>query len=430
MARGFRRGRRAPRPALPGGRPRFKGIDPGYSPERPVPSVDTDPNPPRQTGARGRPGGSRRRHGRGRPRGNPRQFLGLHTGRQAGAIANAEAGAEYNPEIRNLREEAKGSRARQRDLGGWYAQLSADYHRAQNAGLAALKSVEDTTTRQLDEAGAADSAELQALAAENAAFSKLTGAPTDTAGLARVAQASSAARRARAEQDALPASEQADYVASLGSRKTAARMQGIEARQAEARRRDKIRSDLTATRREKGAARVANTEKLREADRAYQGELAERRLADQEAALKRLELEQPNPYDVALERQAELGLEGDLASAGAQEAAARQYGGARRRTAAATERAAREGRRGHQASARGQVRAARINANAADSGGYSVREALALAESKGHFRSPRSMFNYLVARGVKAPVARKAVRRATGGQGGRRPTYEDEIRQR
>lgn len=243
----------------------------------------------------GGPGGGRRpnagagalrpgRGRRGRGGNSVRQFLGLHNGRQAGAVANAEAGAEYNPEIRQLREQAKGSRKREGDLGSWYAQLAADYQNAQKAGTAALQSVENTTTQQLGEAADRSSADAQKLASEDEQFAALVGGPKDTAGLAKIAQAGAAAQRARVALNLPVEQEQANYVAALGGQKTAARMQGIEARQEEHNRRDKLLSQIGSARREKGAARVANKDKIRESDRAYAAEQAKLRLARREAA--------------------------------------------------------------------------------------------------------------------------------------------------
>lgn len=237
-----------------------------------------------RVGAGARPsGGGGRSRGRGRGGDSVGQFLAPHTGRQAGAVANAEAGAEFNPGIRQGRQEARGSRKREGDLGQWYEQLAADYQGAQDQGAAALKSVEDTTTKQLGEANDRSSSDQARLASEDEAFAKLVGGPKDTAGLAKIAQAGAAASASRVDASKLAPDEQANFVARLGADKTAARMQGIEARQSERERRDKILSDVTAQRKEKGSARVAATEKIRESDRSYVNELKKLKLARREA---------------------------------------------------------------------------------------------------------------------------------------------------
>lgn len=234
--------------------------------------------------ARGRQGGGHVGAGRGRGRGGSvRGFLAPRNERQAAHVAAAEAGAEYGPQIREDRQQIAGSRKRQADLGSWYRQLAADYGKAQAAGSAALQSVENTTTQQLAEAGQRSSADQAALGAEDASLASLVGGPKDTAGLSKIAQAGAAAQRARVALNMPVAQEQANLVANLGGQKAAARMQGIEARTEERNRADKLRSELGAVRKEKGAATVANLEKLREADRAYATEEAKMRLAQREA---------------------------------------------------------------------------------------------------------------------------------------------------
>jgi hypothetical protein len=260
-------------------------------------------------------GGGGRGRGRGKG-GSVGQFLGPHTGRQAGQAANAEAGTEFNAGIRETREQAKGSRKREADLGQWYAQLASDYQGAQNQGAAALKSVEDVTTKQQQEAGARSSADQAALGASDEAFANLVGGPKDTAGLAKIAQAGQAASAARVDEAKLPISEQANFTARLGSDKAAARMQGIEQRRSEQRRRDKLKTDLAAQRKEKGQARVSNKDKIREADRGYVREGQQLKLqkreanaseqqAAAEAALARIKSAQEARQDAIGNRQAQ-----------------------------------------------------------------------------------------------------------------------------
>lgn len=237
--------------------------------------------------ARGRQGrGGRRRGGgrRGRGGNSVGQFLRPHTGRQASRIANTQAGAEYNPEIRNLRQQAKGSRARQRDIGAWYNQLAQDYAQAQQAGQSAYQSAQDAVSKQLAEASQRSQAEQSTLSKQDEEFAKLVGGPKDTSGARKIAEAGAAAERSRVALNAPMAAEGANYLAALGGYKTAARMQGIESRKEEARRREKLKSDLSATQREKGAARVAGKEKIREADRAYSMQQRQFRQQKREAA--------------------------------------------------------------------------------------------------------------------------------------------------
>lgn len=360
-------------------------------------------------------GRQRGRGGRGRAK-RVNGFLRPHTGREAAKIANFEAGAEYNPKIRELRQSAKGSRKHLQNIGHFYNQLANDYAQAQQSGLAAFGTAQDATAKQLAEASQRSGEQFASLAKDDEEFAKLVGGPKDTAGLSEIAKAGAAAERARVAINAPTSQEQANYLASLGGYKAASRMQGIEARREERRNRAKIKSDLTDTRREKAMTRVARKEQIREGDRAERAQRASERLAKREFT-------DPKPYDEAILQQAQMGLQGDIASANAQTGAASIYAGADRRTAKATERASREARKGREATAQGQAKTAKIyGKNTGSSGGYNTREALALAESKGHFKSPRAMFNYLVNRGVDSKTAQAAVKQATGGRRKSRPS--------
>lgn len=229
--------------------------------------------------ARGRvDGGSR---GRGRGRGRGRAHHGGGSG--PGAVANAQAGTEYDAGIHETREQIAGSRKREGDLGSWYRQLAADYQRASNQGSAALGSVETATAQQLAEAGQRSSADQSSLASSDAAFAKLTGGPQDTAGLTKIAQAGAAAAKGRVEMAIPIEQEQANFVGRLGADKAAARLKGIESRTEERSRRGKLKSDLSAQRREKGSARVSAKAKILEAKAAQAAEARKLALEEQEA---------------------------------------------------------------------------------------------------------------------------------------------------
>jgi hypothetical protein len=232
--------------------------------------------------------GSQARQGRAARRGqggSVSSFLQPHTGKAAGRIANAEAGTEFNPAIREGRQQAKGSRKRQADIGHWYSQLAGDYAGSQAAGNTAFKTAQDAVSKQLAEAGARGSGEVSELAGKDASIAALVGGPTNAAGIDQAAQAGAAADRSRAALNAPIATTQAAYLASLGGRRTAARMKGIEARGEESARREKILQDVGAARKEKGQAKVSNMEKIRESDRGYSLEQRKLKQAKKEAAI-------------------------------------------------------------------------------------------------------------------------------------------------
>lgn len=378
------------------------------------------------TGAKARQG---RRRGGGGGKGRAAavgRFTQPHTGREAGRIANAQAGTEYNPEIRNLRSQAAGSAKREQDIGSWFNQLAGEYAASQEQGNAAFKTQQDAVTRQLGEASDRAQGEQKGISDRDAAFAKLVGGAIDTQGAARIAAAAAASDRSRVTLSQLPAAEQANFIAALGGQRTASRLQGIEARGAERDRRTKILNDLAGVRKEKGQARVSNKEKIREADRAERHARISDKLSKKQLRLEgkkaATEAASDAAYNQAIIEQARLGLAGNQASAAAQLGSARTYAGADRRTAKATERAARQARKGREATARGQVQTAKTYGSGS-SGGYNKREAQALLSSAGKaFKTPNAAVNYLVNRGVKLGVARQAVKAAVGGggSGGRR----------
>lgn len=216
-----------------------------------------------------------RGRGRGRGRIGARPSAGGGGGRgRAGSSsiatrATAEAGREFDPAITEGEQEVAGSKKRQADLGSWYAQLAADYQSAQNTGSAALGKIGSITAQQEAEASARSGTEQGELSASDAALANLVGGPKDTAGLAKIAAAGAAAERGRVSEAAPITAEQANFVANLGADKASSRLAGIEARQAEGERRDKIKSTVRGLRGQRSSARVADEGKLTEAARSY-----------------------------------------------------------------------------------------------------------------------------------------------------------------
>ncbi len=246
--------------------------------------------------ARGRIGGGPA-HSKGRGRGRGR--LAPHGGgSQATRAVSAQAGLEFDPAIREGRQQAQGSRKREQDLGSWYQQLAADYAQSQQAGQQAFETAQNTTSKQLDEAAARSQGEQAELTKQDAEFAKTVGGPTNEVGLSTIAKAAAAADRSRVALNAPVAQTQANYLASLGGRRTAARMRGVEAQKEERSRRDKIRSDIGKLRKEKGAAKVVGAQKQSEAARDAATELAKLQLDRREAATA----EQKATADTALAR--------------------------------------------------------------------------------------------------------------------------------
>jgi hypothetical protein len=191
------------------------------------------------------------------------------TGRQAGNIARKEAGLEFNPVVRQMRSEARGSQNRERQISDWYDQLRSDYSGAQQSAADAYKTAEGATNSRLAEAGQRGNQAVSDLAAQDQSFAQLVGGPTDAQGNATRASAQQAADRQAATLTAPLTASGASYVASLGTKRTAAALRAIEAHKEEGERRGKIKQDLAKGKRERGAATVVNLEKLREGARDY-----------------------------------------------------------------------------------------------------------------------------------------------------------------
>lgn len=201
-------------------------------------------------------------------------------GSPASRQGRAEANTEFGSAIHQTRSEAAGSKKRQRDIGSWFAQLSKDYAGAQKQGNKAFATQQASLRSMLGEESGAAASDTAEAAARDAALSKLLGGPTDSSGNATRTAAAKASDQARVTLSQLPASEQANFIAALGGRRTAARLQGIEARREEGERRSKILSDLKNLKQQKGAAITADTAKAKEANRSF-------RLQKEEAATSR-----------------------------------------------------------------------------------------------------------------------------------------------
>lgn len=191
------------------------------------------------------------------------------TGKRAGKIASAEAGTEYDPVIRSIRGDVRGSAKREGDLGQWHDQLAADTQaaiaRAQEAGSAATAA----TDRRLAAAGTADQGMLASLAAADRDRAALLGAPTNDAGMKEIAAGNAAREQQAIALNAPLEAVTGSFVNELGGRVVATRLRGIESRGKERSRRDKIKEDLRAAKKQKGQATVKNMQGLREGERNY-----------------------------------------------------------------------------------------------------------------------------------------------------------------
>jgi hypothetical protein len=344
-------------------------------------------------------------------------FSGLYTPKQAAKVAKAETATEYKPVERQIASEVLGSKKREGEIQDWYTGLEDQYAQGQATAATAADSANAAVAASLGQTSQNTANLLQGLAGQDASFAAQVGGPTDAAGQAKQVEAAAAAERLRATLQAPNIESRAVNVASYGSKRATAALAGIGAHKAEQSRRQKEQSDLRALKGEHGAATVKNIQTLRE--------------QDQTAAVQKAALGVKGGYNKAIEKQAEAGVESAKITAGAQVAAANAYAAAKKDGASAQVAAARAYAAAEKAGASAQEAVAAENRAAAkykansnkkvaeiqgenagkDKGGYTVPEGVGLLnqayQSRG-FSTPGEAEQYLVSRGVKEDVAKKA----------------------
>jgi trimeric autotransporter adhesin len=337
-------------------------------------------------------------------------FVGPYTPRQAKRIARKTVAAEFRPTERQIGSEIRGSKKQEREIGGDYDQLAADYATAGQSAATAADQANAAVAASLKDSSANTASLLQGLAAQDSQFAAQVGGPVDTAGQQKAAEAAAAAERMRAALQAPSTAARAINVAGYGGKVATTALAGIAAKKAEAANRSKERFDLRSLRGEHGAALTKEENALRE--------LSENYLTQQAAlGVKKDETAAKAGYNKAIEKQTEAGLKGSYATAAATEAAARAYAAAKERGASSQEAVAAANKAAAAISAKSNENVARTQGeNAAkkakSSGGYTIPEAAKLLRaSGGSFKTPGEAVQYLVNRGVKEAVAKKAVHR-------------------
>jgi hypothetical protein len=185
---------------------------------------------------------------------------------EARHMAGANARAEYNPTIRQIKGQIRGSGQRQQDISGWYNGLTNQIN--QSAGETANASAAAQAAMQAQMEAAAKSAQgnQAAIAGQNADFAKLVGA--DPAAFAPGAQTQAAAANQRqlmsAALAAPIAAAGANQVGYFGAQGVNARRDEIAQHLAERKRTLSMKQDLSAARKERGQKAVANFGELRQ----------------------------------------------------------------------------------------------------------------------------------------------------------------------
>lgn len=254
------------------------------------------------------------------------------TGKRAGKVARKQAGLEFNPVIRTIKADVRGSHKREGQLDDWYGGL--DQAAAQNldTSRAAAGSARAATDKRIADQAAANAELLKGLGEEDAARAKLLGGQANTGALAGAAAGLNMAQQQAIALAAPNDIAQAAREAQIGTNRTAFKLGGIEAKGAEAERRRKIKQDLTAARRERGASTAANLQRLREGERDYD--------------IQQRAFTEPTADARANVQVAKLNLQGSKAKSSAQVQAASIYSRAKERGSSAQEEVARLHREG------------------------------------------------------------------------------------
>ena len=217
---------------------------------------------------------------------------------QARHMAGAEARSEYGPTIRAAKQEAAGSRQRQKQIGQWFGGLEGQINQAAQATDASYAQANNALLAHAKAAADAGAQAQGQVAQNNLNLTKLTGADPSLTTPALAEGAAAAGQRAITNQ-ALAApilqagASQASYLRNTGIN---AGRESIEQRGQESKRRLKIKEDLTALRKERTQKAVGNFRDIRGEERDYGIQqrafpLEEQKMAQeaQEGALDRAE---------------------------------------------------------------------------------------------------------------------------------------------
>lgn len=190
---------------------------------------------------------------------------------QARHMAGAEARAEYGPTIRAAKQEAAGSRQRQKQIGQWFGGLEGQINQAAQATDTSYAQANNALLAHAKAAADAGAQAQGQIAQNNLDLTKLTGADPSLTTPALAEGAAAAGQRAITNQ-ALAApilqagASQASYLRNTGLN---AGRESIEQRGLESKRRTKIKEDLTALRKERAQKAVGNFRDIRGEERDY-----------------------------------------------------------------------------------------------------------------------------------------------------------------
>lgn len=190
---------------------------------------------------------------------------------QARHMAKTEARSEYGPTIRAAKQEREGSLKREAQIGDWFNELGTQIGAAGAQTDASYGQANAALQAHMAAAQAAAEQSQGQIASQQAATSALTGSdpslqlPTLQEGAAAANQRQIAGA-ALAAPIAQAGASQASYLRNTGIN---ARREGIQQKLNEGSRREKIKEDITALRKERAGKAVGNFRDIRGEERDY-----------------------------------------------------------------------------------------------------------------------------------------------------------------
>lgn len=190
---------------------------------------------------------------------------------QARNMAKSEARAEYGPTIRAAKADKRGSVQRQKNIGQWFEGLNNQIGEAGTQTDASYNQANAALLAHMNAAQAAAAGSQSQIAQSNQAMTALTGAdPSLTTPALQEGAAAANQRNIAGAALAAPIAQagagQAAYLRNTGIN---TRREGISQKLGEAKRRDTIKQDITALRKERAGKAIGNFRDIRGEERDY-----------------------------------------------------------------------------------------------------------------------------------------------------------------
>lgn len=202
-----------------------------------------------------------------------RRFTEPLTGKRAQHVAKAETNLAYGETQRQNQGLIRGSRQREKQVGDWYKTFANEIAASRGEVAGAYGQAGQQIAGTMQNAASDDATRQAALAAQNAQFSKLTGAPQNTAS-PQTDAAAQGQRELYGAALAAPVSTQgANAFAYLTNQGNVAKGEGLNQKIKQGLKTREYQQDRKALLKEKGNYRTTKLDELRKAERDYQIQL-------------------------------------------------------------------------------------------------------------------------------------------------------------